>query len=339
MAGMRAWEVGSEAGPSNLRLVDRPDPVPGPGEVLLRPRAIALNYRDWLVVSGRYQRQLAAGSIPCSDAAGEIVAVGPGVRDIRPGDRVTSTCDPAWRNGPCSRAAIRSTLGTGLHDGVLAESVVLPATGVVPVPTGYSDEQAATLPCAGLTAWHALFEEVTIRPGGTVLTLGTGGVSLFAVQFAAAAGFRVFATSGHEAKRPRLKALGAADTLNYREVPQWGERARDWSGGEGVDLVVEVGGSGTLEQSLKAVRPGGTVCLIGNVADAAPVNLMPVLMRNIRVQGIVVGSRAMFERMNRAIERWRIAPVIDRTFPFAQAPAAFDYLAQGRHVGKIVVSV
>jgi NADPH:quinone reductase-like Zn-dependent oxidoreductase len=345
---MRAWVIGSIAGIDHLELQDvggsrtggaGDGAALGRDQVLVRTRAVSLNYRDLVVVSGRYQRRLPAGSIPCSDAAGEVVAVGADVSRVRPGDRVTSTFAPVWQTGRLSRAAIHSTIGGGLQEGVLAESFVLPADAVVPMPARWTFEQASTLPCAALTAWHALFEEEPEAAGGTVLTLGTGGVSIFAVQFARAAGVRVIATSSDEQKLSRLTQLGADDVIDYRRTPLWGERAREISGGEGVDRVLEVGGTGTLEQSLRAVRPGGIVCFIGNVAEAAPVNLTPLFMRNIRLQGVTVGSREMFERMNAAIDRWALTPVIDRIFEFDDAPAAFRYLAARRHIGKVVIRV
>ena len=256
---------------------------------------------------------------------------------MRVGDRVMSLCVPAWQDGSLSRAAMQSTLGGGTCDGVLAEYVVAGEDALVPVPAGWSHAEAATLPCAGVTAWHALFEEGTPAAGATVLTLGTGGVSMFAIQFAAQAGLRVMATSGHEEKIARLHALGVTATMNYRQEAAWGDRARAMSGGEGVDQVIEVGGQGTLEQSLRAVRPGGTVSLIGNVGGAAAVNLMPILMRNIRLQGVFVGSRAMVGRMTAALASSRLRPIVDRAFAFDDAPAAFEYMAEGRHVGKVVI--
>lgn len=336
---VRAWTVGDRPGPDNLRLVELPDRDPGPLDVVVRTRAVSLNYRDLLVVAGRYQRRLQSGAIPCSDAAGEVIAVGADVARVRPGDRVTSTFAPAWLDGPLSRVAIQSIIGAGLNPGVLADTFTLHENAVVPAPPGLSFEEAATLPCAALTAWHALFEEGTARTGDLVLTLGTGGVSLFAIQFALHAGLRILATSGDDGKIERLAAMGVTDVINYRKVPLWGERARERSGGDGVDQIIEVGGQGTLEQSLRAVRPGGTISLIGNVAETAPVSLVPALMRNIRVQGIVVGSRVMFDRMNRAIDGWGMVPIIDRVFAFDHARAAFEYLASGRHLGKVVIAI
>jgi NADPH:quinone reductase-like Zn-dependent oxidoreductase len=335
---MRAWQIIQPVGPRGLSLIEGPDPVPGPTEVVVRTRAVSLNYRDLLVVGGRYGRPPAPGAVPCSDAAGEVLAVGEAVSDVRIGDRVTSTFTPAWSSGQYSVAAARSALGSGEGPGVLSDTIVLPANGVVPMNDGLSFEAASTLPCAALTAWHALFEESPFRPGSTVLTLGTGGVSVFALQFATRAGARVFCTSSREEKRARLAALGAAATLNYRDEPQWGDRVRALVGRDGVDHVIEVGGQGTLAQSLRAVRPGGTITFIGTLAEPSAVQLTPVFMKNIRLQGIMVGSREMYVRMNASLAATSLEPVIDRVFPFEDAPAAFEYLTSGAHFGKIVIT-
>ena len=337
---MRAWVIGATPGPEGLRLTEIETPRVGPFDVVLRTRAVSLNYRDTLVVAGAYSGGRApAGAIPCSDAAGDVVACGDGVTRVRVGDRVTSTFAPDWLAGSLTRAALRTTLGSGQGIGVLAEQVALPETAVVPMPAGLSFDEAATLPCAALTAWHALFEEAAIGPGSSVLTLGSGGVSMFALQFAVDTGATVIATSSDDQKLERMRTRGARHGVNYRETPAWGERVRDLAGGEGVDVVIEVGGQGTLEQSCRAVRPGGTIALIGTLAGPAPVNLTPVLLRNIRVQGVTVGSREMFERMNQAISWWQIRPVIDRIFPFEDAPRAYHHLVSGQHIGKVVIRV
>jgi NADPH:quinone reductase-like Zn-dependent oxidoreductase len=334
---MRAWQIAQPTGPGGLSLVEGPDPAPGPGDVVVRTRAVSLNYRDLVVAGGRYGRAPRPGAIPCSDAAGEVAAVGDGVSEVRVGDRVTSTFAPAWLAGQYSVGAAKSALGSGDVPGVLADTIVLPASGVMPINEGLSWQAASTLPCAALTAWHALFEEAPFRPDSTVLTLGTGGVSIFALQFATRAGARVFCTSSHDEKRARLTALGASGTINYREEPQWGDRVRAIAGRDGVDHVIEVGGQGTLAQSLRAVRPGGTITLIGTLAEPSAVQLTPVFMKNIRLQGIMVGSREMYTRMNASLAATGLQPVIDRVFPFENAPAAFEYLASGAHFGKVVV--
>jgi NADPH:quinone reductase-like Zn-dependent oxidoreductase len=336
---MRAWQFG-EGRQGGLQLVSVPDLRPGRYEAVVRTRAVALNYRDLVVARGGYQARVPVGAIPCSDAAGDVIAVGDAVHDVHVGDRVTSTFAPGWVAGAPTREALRTTLGAGQVPGVLSEQFVLPASALMPIAQRLTFEQAATLPCAGLTAWHALFEAADCGPGTTVLTLGTGGVSLFAVQFAVQAGATVIATSSVPVKIERLKAMGVAHTINYRDVPAWGEPARGRTPGEeGVDLVVEVGGQGTLEQSLRAVRPGGTIALIGTLAGAAPVNLAPLFLRSIRLQGILVGSREMFGRMNALLARSVLAPVIDSVFAFEDVPAAYEHLASGTHFGKVVVRV
>jgi NADPH:quinone reductase-like Zn-dependent oxidoreductase len=338
MAGtMRVWQVGTPTGPSGLELVERPDPVPGPHDVVVRTRAISLNYRDLLAISGGYGRQAPPGTVPCSDAAGDVVAVGAEVARVRVGDRVTSTFAPGWLSGRLTAAAARTALGLGSTGGVLAEAFVLPEHGVIPAPPAFSCEEAATLPCAALTAWHALFEEAPFVPGTTVLTMGTGGVSVFAAQFAVAAGGRVIATSSRNEKLARLSAFGIHETINYVDTPNWDDRARDLTGGTGVDQVIEIGGEGTLNKSIRSVRPGGTISLIGVLAGSGHVNLGPVFLRNIRLQGIMVGSREMFERMNRGLAARPIAPAIDRVVAFDEAPQAFAHLAGQAHVGKVVI--
>lgn len=333
---MRAWELASPLGPDGLELAGRPDPAPRPREVVVRIRAVSLQYRDLLMIRGEYGR-LAPRMVPCSDASGEVVAIGADVRSVAVGDRVTSTFAPEWLAGGLTLAAAKSALGAG-GAGTLADTVVLPEHGVMRPPTHLSHEEAATLPCAALTAWHALFEEGPLPPGATVLAIGSGGVSVFALQFAAIGGARVVVTTRSPSKSRRLTQIGASHVVETADLPAWGDQVRKLSDG-GVDHVVEVGGQGTFDQSVRAVRLGGTISLIGVLAGSAPVNLTPVLMRNIRVQGVLVGSREMFGRMNAAIEHHAMRPVVDRVFPFEEAPAAFRYLESGTHVGKIVVSV
>jgi NADPH:quinone reductase-like Zn-dependent oxidoreductase len=243
-----------------------------------------------------------------------------------------------WGDGPLTDAASKSALG-GAVDGMLAEQVVLPEGGLVRTPEHLTDEEAATLPCAALTAWHALMEGGGLKAGQTVLIQGTGGVSLFALQFARIAGARVIATSSSDAKLARVKELGASDGINYKTTPDWDVAARNLTNGEGVDHVVEVGGAGTLPRSMKAVRLGGHIALIGVLSGAGEVNPMPLLMKNIRLQGIYVGSRAMFEAMNRAITLHKLKPVIDRVFPFDQAIDAYKHLESGSHFGKVLIAL
>lgn len=333
---MRAYELGAEA---DLVLTsDRPMPVPGRGEILVRMRATSLNYRDLLVRQGRYRGGLQPNLIPLSDGAGEVAASGEGVTAFKPGERVAGTFFPRWTGGAVSAEAVASALGGSEH-GVLAEYITLAETAVVAVPDHLSFEEAATLPCAALTAWHAVVECAHIRAGDTVLVLGTGGVSLFALQFARLAGARVLITSSSDDKLARAQALGADGRINYRSTPEWDQEVLRLTGGRGVDLVVEVGGAGTLERSLRAVRVGGTIAVIGVLSGAGTIDPRPLLGRSARLQGIYVGSREMFIAMNRAIAAHALHPVIDRVFPFDEAPQAYAHLAAAGHFGKVVISV
>ena len=334
---MKAYEIRDGFGVDALALADRPDPAPGPGQVVVKNRAVSLNFRDLLVVKGDYSRKLPLPMTPCSDCAGEVAAVGDGVTRVKVGDRVAGIFMQSWIEGEVNETKARSALG-GTIGGVLAESVVLHENGLTHIPAHLSFEEAATLPCAGVTAWHALFEKERIKSGDTVVTLGSGGVSLFALQFARLAGARVISTSGSDEKLTRLKSLGASAGINYKTTPDWDKPVRDLTGA-GADHIVEVGGAGTLPKSLKAVRMGGTISLIGNVTGGGEVNPVPVLMKTIRLQGIFVGSRAMFEAMNRAISLASMRPVVDRVFEFDQAREAMHYMESGAHFGKICIRV
>jgi NADPH:quinone reductase-like Zn-dependent oxidoreductase len=332
------WCIEKEFGIDALQLRERSTPTPGHGQVLVRVRAAALNYRDLLVAEGSYSRNLPLPLIPLSDGAGEVVEAGPGVKRWQPGDRVAGTFFQEWDSGGITEEASRSALG-GAIDGVLSEYVLFGERGVVKIPAHLSFEEGSTLPCAALTAWHAL-QSGGLTCGQSVLTLGTGGVSLFAVQFARASGARVIATTGSDTKAERLRAMGVADVINYRTDPDWEKKVWEYTGRRGVDLVVEVGGAGTLGKSLKAVRIGGHISLIGVLTGATgEVNPLPAVMRNIRIQGIYVGSREMFESMNRAIDLNAIRPVIDRVFPFAEAREAYRYLRSAAHFGKVVIAL
>jgi NADPH:quinone reductase-like Zn-dependent oxidoreductase len=305
--------------------------------VSVRVRATSLNYRDLLVVKGHYNPKIVLPCVPLSDGAGEVVTLGPGVSRFKPGDRVAAAFMPGWVAGAPSEAAAKSALGGGAA-GMLAETVVIAAEGLVAIPEHLTFEEAATLPCAAVTAWHALVTEGHLQAGDTVLVQGTGGVSLFALQFARLHGARVIATSSSDEKLQRARALGASDGINYKTTPDWDKAVRELTGGQGVSHVVEVGGAGTLTRSLRAVKIGGRVSLIGILTGgAAEVNTVPILMKNLRVQGIYVGSREMFEAMNRAIALHRLRPVVDRVFTFDQAREAFKYLESAGHFGKIVI--
>lgn len=334
---MKAFVIQQSFGLDHLTHIDRPDPAPGPGQVLVRMRAASLNYRDLLMARGQYNPRLPLPRILGSDGAGEIVAVGDGVTRWKPGDRVVGCFFPHWIDGPISDAAVRDARG-GESDGVLAELVPYQADAILPIPDGLSFEEAATLPCAALTAWNAL-TRAGCGPGKTVLLLGTGGVSIFALQFAKALGARALITSGHDDKLAHATKLGADAGVNYRTNPDWDKWTRSQTGGTGVDIVVEVGGAGTLERSVKAVRTGGFVALIGVLSGGSGFNPISILMKAVTLQGIFVGSRTMFEDMNRLITDKGIKPVIDRVFPFDQAADAFRYLESGSHFGKVVVKV
>jgi NADPH:quinone reductase-like Zn-dependent oxidoreductase len=331
---MKSFEI-QEFGVENLVLADRPEPSPGAREVLVRLKAASLNYRDLTLVQGTYNPKLKRPLVPLSDGVGVVEKIGPGVTRFAPGDRVAGCFFQQWVDGPNTKEKGRSALGGGI-DGVAREYAVFSEDGLVAIPASLTDEEAAALPCAAVTAWHALFEERQVLPGETVLLLGTGGVSIFALQLAVLAGLRVIITSSSDAKLAQAKALGAHLTINYKATPEWGEEARKLSGGEGVDHVVEVGGSDTMAHSLRAVRTQGTISVIGALSGReGGIGPAPVLMNSIRMQGIYVGSRAMFERLLRAIELHQLKPVIDRTFPFADLKIALLHMESKQHFGKI----
>ena len=334
---MKAYEL-ETFGIENLQIVESAMPEPGNNEVLVQMCAASLNYRDLMVVRGEYNPRMRLPAVPLSDGAGEIVAVGDNVTSWKVGDRVMPSVAQKWLDGKPDSSAARSTLGGDARsNGVLREFAAFDACSVVAIPEYLSFAEAATLPCAGLTAWNALVESGNLRAGETVLILGTGGVSIFAVQIAKHFGARVIATSSSDAKIEKVKALGADETINYRSTPDWDRAVLDLTDGVGVDHVIEVGGAGTIEKSLASVRVGGTVSLIGALSGGATVNTVPIFMRAIRLQGIFIGSKAMFERMLQEFDRARIQPAIDRIFSFDEAPNALRYMETGKHFGKIVI--
>ncbi|MCP3143533.1 zinc-dependent alcohol dehydrogenase family protein [Pyxidicoccus xibeiensis] len=336
---MKAYEIRDGFGLDKLVLTERTEPTPGPFQVRVRVKATSLNQRDLMMVEGRYNPRQKLPLIPNSDGAGVVDAVGPGVTRVKPGDRVMGLFSQMWMAGEPTRAAQTSTLG-GPLDGALAECMVLHEDGVIPTPAHLSDEEAATLPCAALTAWSALVTYGALKAGDTVLVQGTGGVSIFALQLARLLGARVIVTSSRDDKLEKARALGANELINYATTPDWDKAARALTGGVGVDHVVEVGGAGTFEKSLRAVRVGGTVSVIGVLSGGAGnVPLTPILMQNLRVQGILVGHRQGFEALNRALTLHGVRPVVDRVFPFTEARAAFEYLKSGAHFGKVVIRV
>ena len=321
----------------DLKCFDEDAPRPCPHEIVVRIRAASLNDRDLKVATGTYSpSEIKPRLLPLSDGAGEVIETGTGVTRVKTGDRVTPIFGQRWLAGKINPSYSSHSLGGGV-DGVLAERIVLSEEGVVPIPAHLSFEEAATLPCAAMTAWHALFARGHLTAGETVLTLGTGGVSLFAAQFARMAGARVIITSGSEEKIARLKAMGFTDVVNYRATPDWEREVKKLTDGEGVDHVVELGGPGTFAKSLMSVRMGGGLYLIGNLAAEAQVNPRLILAKRAHVHGIQVGSREMFEAMNRAITQAKLKPIIDKQFEFGEPRAAFDYLAGRKHFGKIVI--
>lgn len=330
---MRAWIVPAGCrSVDELRVSDRPEPIAGPHDVVVRVRAASLNYRDQAVVAGQYfGGAVARDTVPTSDGAGDVQSVGSAVTRFKPGDRVAATF---------FQSAPPAALGSPL-DGMLAEQVVLNEEGLVSIPDHLSYEEAACLPCAGVTAWHALFRAGRpTKAGDTVLVLGTGGVSIAALQLARAAGARVIATSSSDEKAVRVSSLGASDIVNYRRTPEWEQEVRRLTAGRGVDCVVEIGGAGTLGRSMRSLARGGKIGLIGFLAgrdgDTNPTALM---MTGGSLHGIFVGDRSMFEEMNQAIAVNRITPVVDRVFPFDEAPAAYKHHATGAFVGKIVIAM
>jgi NADPH:quinone reductase-like Zn-dependent oxidoreductase len=334
---MKLYELQHKSGLDSVTLSERDPPRPGPGQVLLKMKAWSLNYRDLLVARGSYGAPPPLGRIPLSDGVGEVVAVGEGVTRVQPGDRVAGIFMQGWIAGAPTAEIAATALG-GAIDGVLAEQVVLSAEGVVKVPPHLSDEEAASLPCAAVTAWNAVVREGRVKAGDVVVLQGTGGVSLLALQFAKLHGARCIITSSSDAKLEVAGGLGADDCINYMVQPDWDKAVLDKTAGRGADIVVEVGGAGTLEKSLNCVRFGGTVTLIGVLTGTAgPIPTAAILRRHLRVQGIYVGSREMFEDMNRAIALHRLRPHIDRVFTFEDARAAYEHLAGGRHSGKVAI--
>ncbi|MFC4295089.1 NAD(P)-dependent alcohol dehydrogenase [Novosphingobium tardum] len=338
MSVTNAIRVKSPASLNTLTYSQLPDPgQPGPGEIRVRIRASSLNFHDFAVVTGMIPA--ADGRIPMSDGAGEVVAVGDGVTGFAVGDTALSLFFPEWIDGGPPSSAFRTVPGDGV-DGYAREDVVLPTSWFTRIPKGYSAAEAATLTCAGLTAWRALFVDGVTKPGSTVLIQGSGGVSIFALQFAKAAGARVIATSSSGEKLDRLRDLGADELINYKEVAEWGKKALELTGGQGVDTVVEIGGAGTLDQSMQAARVGGHVALIGVLAGfAGPVQTGLLMGKNLRVQGLTVGSRMQQMDMIAGIEANGIKPVISDHFPLTGLADAFRHQAANKHFGKIVVDI
>ncbi len=338
---MKAVVIQNGWGLENLAVVERDVPPVGPDEVRVKVAFASLNYRDLLMVQGMYNAKQKLPLVPCSDGAGVVDAVGASVTRFKVGDRVMGTFAQGWISGEITREKVAtSTLG-GPLDGMLTEFRVFHQEGLVSVADHLTLEQAATLPCAGVTAWRAITDHGGTLPGQWVLVQGSGGVSVFALQFAKLLGARVIATTSSDEKAAKLRALGADVVINYKQTPDWFKPAREATGGRGVDVIVEVGGAGTMEQSLRTVKMGGRVCVIGVLAGpAGTISLIPVLMQDVRLQGVIVGSREHFVQMNQAITASKLQPVVDaKVFAMAQVSEAFAYMASGSHFGKIVVRV
>lgn len=333
---MQQYQLARPGSIEGLEVTDVTKPKAGPGEALVRIRAASLNYRDLLTIAGAYAGGVRSGLVPLSDGAGEVESVGPATSLVKAGDRVCPLFSPNWLGGALREPLLAQALGGSL-DGVLSEYVVVPESALVHIPGHLSFEEAATLPCAALTAWHSVVVCGRVKAGDAVLIQGTGGVSIFALQFAKLLGARVIGTSSSDDKLRRARELGLDEVINYRTKPEWHEDVLALTQRRGVDHVVEVGGAGTLGRSLQAVRMGGTIGLIGVLTGRGEIDPSIILRRRVGLQGISVGSREMFENMNRAIEQHAMRPVIDQVFSFEQTKDALRHLKGAGHFGKIVI--
>jgi len=335
---MKAFEIRDSFGVDSLKLVERPAPCAGPGQVLLKMKAFSINYRDLLVVDGVGRWKPPRGRVPVSDGMGVVTALGNGVSRVNVGDRVAPIFYPRWLEGKVAAEKMGHALGGAAADGVLAEYTVFDEASVVRVPAHLSDPEAATLPCAGLTAWNALLTFGNITPGDSIVVLGTGGISIFALQFARFRGARVIITSSSDEKLERAKELGAAAVINYRTRTDWPNVVVELTNGCGADYVVDTVGG--LKEAIAALRLGGAVAFVGLLRGmAVEVDLVTFMGRSARIEAVDVGSREMFEAMNRAIEFHAMRPVIDRVFGFTQLPEALNYLREARHFGKVCLRV
>ncbi len=336
---MKVFEIGAQDGVGALRASERPQPIPGPGEAVLRVKAVCLNHRDLLVLSGGYGARRPETRVPVSDGVGEVAAVGPGVTAVAVGDRATCAHFVSWLGGPFAMSAFAHDLGI-THDGWLAEYILVPAAALVKIPDALSDDQVAALPAAGLTAWNAVVEVGRVKAGDLVLALGAGGVSIFALQIAKLSGARVAITSSSDDKLARARELGADITINYETTPDWA--AAVMAAGGGADIIIETGGITTLAQSIAAAAANARIVLIGALAgpaEKAPANFSTIIGKNLTLRGITEGSRDMLSDFVRAVASSGLTPVIDRIFDFDEAPEAYAYLKSGRHLGKVMVRV
>lgn len=336
---MRAWKIVGEFGLNNLKLMDGDKPRLKAHEVRVDIRACSLNYRDLMVAKGQYNPHQSLPLIPLSDGAGVVSEVGAEVTGFKVGDRVCATFSQDWCHGIATAETFRATLGSPI-DGTLTESRVFDAAGLIPFPNFLSFEEAATLPCAAVTAFNALALQASTKPGDTVLIEGTGGVSLFALQFAQVLGLKAIVLSSSSEKLAKAKAIGDCCGINYAENDNWPDMVLDLTGGKGVDVVIEVGGAKTINKAIASTKKGGTVAVIGILSGIREaIDLRPILMNNIRIQGIFVGAKTVFSAMNRVIEHGKIRPVVDRVFDFNQAPEAFRHLESAQHFGKVCIKV
>ncbi|MCL0102142.1 NAD(P)-dependent alcohol dehydrogenase [Dehalococcoidia bacterium] len=335
---MKAYQIERDEGIDGLTLVERADPHPGEHEVVVGIHAVSLNFRDLNTIKFAGRRGINLPLIPCSDGAGEVLAVGGKVTRFQRGDRVAGIFFQNWITGPMKAQHGRSALG-GEIDGMLAEKVTLHEDGLVPIPAHLSIEEASTLPCAAVTSWQALIALGSIKAGDTVLVQGTGGVSIFGLQFAVMSGARCIVTSSSDAKLARARELGSTGQINYVTHPDWDQVVLEMTGGIGANHIVEVGGAGTLAKSFRCASVGATVSLIGVLTGPGEVDPNPVLRKGITFQGIYVGSRDMFDDMNRAIEAHKMRPVVDKVFPFDQAKDALRLMESAAHFGKVVIKV
>ena len=338
---MQAYEYVSGGQLAGLKRAERPSREPGPGEVRVRVRAVSLNYRDLMALAGAYPQASDKPLIPACDSAGEVMSVGAGVTTFKAGDRVANTYFGAWDSGEIAPWKVADSFGANI-DGVLAEEIVVPQNRLAILPAHVDFTEGATFTCAGVTAWNALFVAGRLKPGASVLLLGTGGVSIWGLQLAKAAGLKAYITSSSDEKLARAKALGADGLINYVKTPEWQDEVMRLTGGRGVDMVLEVGGQGTLARSVAALSMGGTIAAIGGVSGfGADPNFLPVLMivTGKRLEGVFVGSRAMLEDLSRFVAATGIRPTVDRVFEFDQAAEAYQHLQSGSHFGKVVIRV
>jgi NADPH:quinone reductase-like Zn-dependent oxidoreductase len=338
---MKAYQIGDQHGVSSLVLVDKPDPECGPGQAVLRVGRVYLNHRDLKVLAGEYGPRRDPARTPCSDGVGEVISVGAGVSNVKVGDRATCGHFVTWLDGAFSPAVFGVDIGVSV-DGWLAEEIVVPAAALVKAPDAVTDEEMAPLPSAGLTAWHAVVEVGRVKAGDLVLALGTGGVSIFALQIAKMHGAKVAITSSSDEKLAKARAMGADFTVNYAKRTDWAAALGEATGGRGADIIVETGGGATLSQSINAAAPNARISVIGSLSGGfAPQlpNFASMIGKNIVMKGIAAGNRRMLEDFVKASETNSLKPLIDRVFPFAEAPAAYAYLQAGEHMGKVMIKV